>query len=152
MAELNNNSNDELQLVTFLLEGETFACNVMAVREIISMTEITPSPDSPAAVRGLINLRGTVVPVVSLRRLFNKSDSLDESLASIAIMDIKGSLTGLIIDGVSDVIRIKKNAIGPAQPGIAWNSGVLQIEERLVLLLRPEVLLAGIINSMTNKE
>ncbi len=85
----------------------------MAVREIINITEITKSANSPAHVRGIINLRGSIVPVISLRNRFDHADLDDESSCCIAVMDLNGELTGFIIDEISDVIRVKRSEIQP---------------------------------------
>lgn len=136
-------ANAEIQLVTFFLNGEEYGIDVMRVREISSMTNITKAANSPYHVKGVINLRGSIVPIISLRNRFGFSDADDDSMSFIAVMDLKGELTGFVIDEISDVVRVKCGDIQPppldnaAQP---WVEGILSINQRLVVLLNLEYL------------
>jgi len=137
-------TNADIQLVTFFLNGEEYGIDVMRVREITSMTEITKTANSPHYVRGVINLRGSIVPIISLRNRFGFSDDADESMSCIAVMDFKGELTGFVIDEISDVIRIRHSDIQPppidtvSQP---WIEGIMDINRRLVVFLNLEHLI-----------
>lgn len=134
------NPNEQIQLVTFFLNGEEYGIDVMRVREISSMTEITKTANSPHYVNGVINLRGSIVPIISLRRRLGLPDPADDSMSCIAVMDFKGELTGFVIDEISDVIRIKRSEIQPPQDMVAqpWIDGVLNIEQKLVVFLNLE--------------
>lgn len=133
--------NADIQLVTFLLNGEEYGIDVMRVREITSMTDITKAVNSPHHVKGVINLRGSIVPIISLRSRFGFPDVIDENMSCIAVMDFKGELTGFVIDEISDVVRIKSQDIqsppmeSASQP---WIVGVLDINEKLVVFLNLE--------------
>ncbi len=127
-----------IQLFTFLLNGEEYGIDVMRVREITSMTEITKTANSPHYVKGVINLRGSIVPILSLRNRFGFSDSDDDSMSCIAVMDFNGELTGFIIDEISDVIRINTGDIQPPPIDTAsqpWIEGILDINQKLVVYL-----------------
>lgn len=134
-------ANQDIQLVTFLLNGEEYGIDVMRVREITSMTEITKSANSPDYVKGVINLRGSIVPIISLRNRFGFTDAMHDDLSFIAVMDFKGELTGFVIDEISDVIRVKRTEIQPppidnaTQP---WIEGILDINQKLVVYLNLE--------------
>lgn len=134
-------ANADIQLVTFFLYGEEYGIDVMRVREITSMTEITKTANSPHYVKGVINLRGSIVPIISLRSRFGFPDVVDENVSCIAVMDLKGDLTGFVIDGISDVIRVKCSDIQPppmdtvSQP---WIEGILDINQKLVVFLNLE--------------
>ena len=136
-------ANTDIQLVTFFLNGEEYGIDVMRVREITSMTEITKTANSPDFVKGVINLRGSIVPIISLRNRFGFADIMDDNLSFIAVMDFKGELTGFVIDEISDVIRVKYGDIQPppmdnvSQP---WIEGILDINQRLVVYLNLEYL------------
>lgn len=133
----------DLQLVTFFLNGEEYGIDVMRVREISSMTDITKTANSPHYVKGVINLRGSIVPIVSLRRRFGFQDIEDESASCIAVMDFKGELTGFVIDEISDVIRIKRSDIQPPPLDTAsqpWIEGILNSDQKLVVFLNLEYL------------
>ena len=105
------------------------------------MTDITKTANSAHYVKGIINLRGSIVPIISMRNRFGFPDILDESMCCIAVMDFKGELTGFVIDEISDVIRVKCSDIQPppldnaSQP---WIEGVLDINGKLVVLLNLE--------------
>lgn len=133
-------ANADIQLVTFFLDGQEYGIDVMQVREISSMTEITKTANSPHYVKGIINLRGSIVPIISLRRRFGLPDSDDDSMSCIAVMDFKGSLTGFVIDEISDVFRIKQSDIQPPLDMVAqpWIEGILNMEQKLVVFLNLE--------------
>lgn len=135
--------NVDIQLVTFILNGEEYGIDVMRVREISSMTVITKTVNSPHYVKGVINLRGSIVPIISLRSRLGFPDIIDESKSCIAVMDFKGELTGFVIDEISDVVRIKSCDIQPppmetgSQP---WIQGVIDIKQKLVVFLNLQYL------------
>ncbi len=133
--------NPDIQLVTFFLNDEEYGIDVMRVREITSMTEITKTANSPSYVKGVINLRGSIVPIISLRNRFEFPDAADESMCLIAVMDFRGELTGFIIDEISDVVRVKRNDIQPPPIDTAsqpWIEGVIDINQKLVVFLNLE--------------
>lgn len=134
-------SSTSIQLATFLLNGEEYGIDVMRVREITSMTEITKTANSPPYVKGVINLRGSIVPIISLRNRFGFPDIDDDSMCCIAVMDLNSELTGFIIDEISDVVRVNKSDIQPPPIDTAlqpWIEGILDINQRLVVYLNLE--------------
>jgi purine-binding chemotaxis protein CheW len=118
--------HDELiQLVSFMLAGEEYGVEVLKVREIIRMPTITKMPNVPRHIEGIINLRGKVIPIISMRRRFNLKEDESSSHTRIIIIDICGSLAGFIVDSVSEVIRIHSSEIQPP-PSIALSGGIGQ--------------------------
>ncbi|OHB28592.1 MAG: chemotaxis protein CheW [Desulfuromonadaceae bacterium GWB2_53_15] len=118
--------HDELiQLVSFMLEEEEYGVEVLKVREIIRMPTITKMPNVPPHVEGIINLRGKVIPIISMRKRFGLIDNDNNNQTRIIIMDVVGSLTGFIVDAVSEVIRIHSSEIQPP-PSIVLSSGIGQ--------------------------
>ena len=131
-----------IQLVSFNLGAEEYAVEVLKVREIIRMTAITHIPNTPPSVEGIINLRGKVIPIISLRNRFSMPGTEDDQHTRIMVMDIAGKLMGFIVDGVSEVIRISSGEIQPP-PSIAaggmdqdFISGVIRHGEQLLLMLQ----------------
>jgi len=121
-----SNKKDELiQLVSFILADEEYGVEVLKVREIIRMPTITKMPNVPQHVEGIINLRGKVIPIISMRRRFGLMESENSSQTRIIIMDVAGSLTGFIVDAVSEVIRIHSSEIQPP-PSMVMSGGVSQ--------------------------
>jgi purine-binding chemotaxis protein CheW len=130
----------EIQLVTFFLNGEEYGVDAMRVREITGMAGITGIANSPRHVQGVMNLRGSMVPVVSLRRRFGMPDPVDGGPGCIAVMDFRDQLTGFVIDEISDVLRVKRCDIQPPLAMFArpWIEGVLITERKLVVFLNLE--------------
>ena len=118
-------SDELIQLVSFMLADEEYGVEVLKVREIIRMPTITKMPNVPQHVEGIINLRGKVIPIISMRRRFNLMENENNSQTRIIIMDVVGSLTGFIVDSVSEVIRIHGSEIQPP-PSMVLSSGIGQ--------------------------
>src|SRR6185369_985010 len=130
-----------IQLVSFNLDQEEYGVEVLKVREIIRMNTITHMPNTPHYVDGIINLRGKVIPIVSMRKKFGLMEADNNSHTRIMIMDIAGELMGFIVDSVSEVIRISGTEIQPS-PSVAGGgieqdciAGVINLSERLLVLL-----------------
>lgn len=135
--------NDELiQLVSFMLADEEYGVEVLKVREIIRMPVITKMPNTPPYVEGVINLRGKVIPIISMRTRFGLMESENSSRTRIMVMDVAGTLTGFIVDAVSEVIRIHGSEIQPppsmmlsAGVGQEFITGVFNHAERLLIIM-----------------
>ncbi|MCG6551665.1 MAG: chemotaxis protein CheW [Candidatus Magnetominusculus sp. LBB02] len=129
-----------LQLVAFTLGTEDYAVNILKVQEINRMTEITMVPNAQPYVEGVINLRGKVIQVMSLRKKFGIEEKPSDESSRIMIVDLQGVLIGLIVDAVSEVLRVPLDLVEPAPPmGTIINSefiyGVAKINDRLIILL-----------------
>jgi purine-binding chemotaxis protein CheW len=130
-----------IQLVSFELDKEEYGVDVLAVREIIRLPAITKMPNTPDYVEGIINLRGTVVPIISLRRRFNLMENEASRSSRILVMETTGGLNGFIVDAVAEVIRISAGEIQPP-PAITFGNaaqecitGVVNHAERLLIVL-----------------
>ena len=139
-------ANEILQLVTFTLDNEEYAVAILKVQEIIRMKEITRVPNSPAFVEGVINLRGKVIPVVDLRKKFDLAEKENDEQSRIMIMDIQGITMGLVVDSVSEVLRIPSNTVEPTPPmasniSAEFIKGIAKLEDRLIILLDMDRLL-----------
>lgn len=134
---------DELiQLVSFMLADEEYGVEVLKVREIIRMPTITKMPNVPQYVDGIINLRGKVIPIISMRRRFGLMENENSGQTRIIIMDVAGSLTGFVVDAVSEVIRIHSSEIQPPPSmvlsggiGQEFITGVFNHAERLLIIM-----------------
>lgn len=102
---------DEEQLVTFKIGMEEYGVRIANVQEINRMTEVTKIPRAPYYVEGIVNLRGNVVPVLDLRRLFNLSEKQVTDATRIIIVDFNGKRTGIVVDSVSEVLRFERSLI-----------------------------------------
>src|SRR3974390_617476 len=134
-------TNKIIQLVSFELEGEEYGVDVPSVREIIRMPSITKMPNSADYVDGIINLRGTVVPIISLRKRFGLLDRESDRLSRILVMEVGNSLTGFVVDAVAEVIRLSATEIQPPPAIVQGNvaqdciTGVINRAERLLIAL-----------------
>jgi purine-binding chemotaxis protein CheW len=135
-------TGDELiQLVSFMLSDEEYGIEVLKVREIIRMPGITKMPNTPHYVEGIINLRGKVIPIISMRKRFGLAESEYDNHTRIMVMDVAGGLTGFIVDGVSEVIRIRSSEIQPPPAMVSGNidqdfiTGVFNHADRLLIIM-----------------
>jgi purine-binding chemotaxis protein CheW len=138
----------EQQLVLFDLALEHYAIDSMNVREIIRMQSITKIPGAPASVEGVINLRGKVTPVMDLRKRLGLAVSQESKETRIVVVEVEGQDVGLIVDGVSEVLRIPVSVIEPTSTIVAAEEadyilGVAKLETKLVILLDIGRLLVG---------
>jgi purine-binding chemotaxis protein CheW len=133
-----------IQLVTFLLGEEEYGVNVLNVREIIRLPEITRVPNTPHYVEGVINLRGKVIPVMSMRKRFGLELQDFDSRTRVIVMEFADELMGFLVDAVSEVIRISPDEIQPPPAAVSSGvdqdcmAGVINQAERLIILLELE--------------
>ncbi|MBD3381485.1 MAG: chemotaxis protein CheW [candidate division Zixibacteria bacterium] len=129
-----------LQLVSFKLGEEEFGVDILKVQEINRLVEITKVPRTPDFVEGVINLRGKVIPIIDLRKRFGLNLKDNDKDTRIVVIDIDGSIMGMIVDAVSEVLRLPESTIEPA-PEIATSidseyiRGVAKLEDRLLIFL-----------------
>jgi purine-binding chemotaxis protein CheW len=134
-------AEERMQLVSFILDREEYGVEVLKVREIIRMPNITRVPNTPHYVEGVINLRGKVIPIISLRKSFSLDVAENDGRTRIMVMDMTNELTGFIVDSVAEVVRITTGEIQPAPPVVSGNVdqecifGVINREDRLLILL-----------------
>ncbi|WP_447977018.1 chemotaxis protein CheW [Candidatus Nitrospira bockiana] len=134
------NDRECRQLVTCCLDEEEFAVDILSVQEINRMVEITRVPKAPAFVEGVINLRGRIIPVLNLRRRFGMAEASRTARSRIVVVNVKGRTVGLIVDSVSEVLQISKDAIEPPPSletaiGAEFIQGVGRIKDRLLILI-----------------
>ncbi|PKM78854.1 MAG: chemotaxis protein CheW, partial [Firmicutes bacterium HGW-Firmicutes-13] len=105
-------SRGEIQLVVFNLHGEEFGVDIKQVKEVLKLTQVTHLPHTAEYIQGVINLRGDVIPVINLRKRFGiPDDEEDKTSSRIIIVEIEGDLVGLIVDSVSEVLRLSTEAV-----------------------------------------
>lgn len=141
----------EEQLVTFGLGSEEFGVDIMLVQEIIRIPPITRVPKAPSFVEGVINLRGNVIPVISLRKRFGMENAEDTDLSRIIVLEVDSRVFGIRVDAVTEVMRLEEDAIEPP-PSVAMGvdshyiRGVGKIGDRLLILLDLEHIMGGEMN------
>ena len=113
MADNNSVSLEERQLVIFDLAAESYGVDINAVQGIIRMQTITKVPRTPEFVEGVINLRGEVIPVVDLRKRFGLTATEETKDSRIVVVYIGGQQVGMVVDAVTEVLRISADSIEP---------------------------------------
>ncbi len=129
-----------MQLVSFRLAQEEYGIEITKVQEIILMGEITRVPQTPDYIKGLINLRSTVIPIVDLRLRFGLAQEEATDETRIMVVNVAGKTIGIIVDAVSEVLRISHEQIAPPPPTVAglgreYLTGLVKLENRLLILL-----------------
>lgn len=135
-----NSEIEEMQLVVFDLAEETYGVDIGSVREIIRIQEITRVPRTADFVKGVINLRGKVIPVIDLRKRFGFIEAEHTKDSRIVVVDIDGSDIGVVVDAVTEVLRINTDSV-ESSTGVTTTSdsdylmGIAKLEDRLIILL-----------------
>ena len=137
-----NGTDDEEQFVVFRLNNEEYGVTIDAVQEIVRVPEqLTHIPKTPSFIEGVVNLRGTVLPVIDQRRRFGLPECERNDRQRIMVFTVQGVRTGFIVDSVSEVMRIPRSTIGPApnlseeQQRIIQRVANLEKMKRMILLL-----------------
>jgi len=136
----------EMQLVGFRVGRETYAVPIAMVREIVRALEITPVPDAPAHVEGVVNLRGRIIPVIDLRKRFREAEIVAGKKNRILVVEAAGRVAGLLVDAASEVLKIPRSAIEPPpevlqQEGLDYITGMGKRDGRLIVLVDLEKLM-----------
>ena len=131
-----------MKLVGFLIGNEHFGVDILMVREIIRQTTITPIPNAPDFIEGVINLRGSIIPVIDLRKRLQlvQPAHLDSDFW-IIILAVEGRITGFIVDRVAKVLNVPVDRIKPPPDIVVaglrsqYIQGVCKLDQRLLILL-----------------
>lgn len=138
----------EEQLVVFQLGGERYGLDIGSVQEIIAWQPVTRVPRAPGFVEGVINLRGHVIPVIDLRRRFGLEAAEAGRHTRIVVVELGRRVVGLVVDGVSEVLRVPAEAVEPPSDVIRgvdteFIRGVAKAGSGLIILLHPDRILDG---------
>ncbi|MFA5518970.1 MAG: chemotaxis protein CheW [Spirochaetota bacterium] len=142
----NTDSNEELyegkvvQLVSFMLDDVEYGVDILSVHEILRFPELTRLPNTPPFIKGVINLRGNVIPVVDMRIRFGFKEGAVTDLTRIIVVETDGKQVGILVDNVYQVVRIPVSSIDPPSDlitGISEDfiSGIGRLRDRLIVLL-----------------
>lgn len=138
-------SEDNSQFLTFTIGDEVFGVDIMKVREIKGWQEVTRLPNSPEYLRGVMNLRGVILPIFDLRCRFGLGLTQAESKHVIIIIALAKRSIGILVDTVSDILTVGTEEVKPAPAMEGSNSidekyvgGLISVEERMVILLDME--------------
>ena len=127
------------QLVTFKIGRETYGVDIMQVQEIILMTEITSVPEAEG-VEGVINLRGTIVPIIDLRKRFHSQPATNRETSRIMVINLNQNTVGMIVDEVCQVLKINQNDLQAPPKSISqgqnYLKGIINLDSHILIVLQ----------------
>ena len=136
----------EQEFLTFTLGREEYAIDILKVQEIRGYDSVTTIANAPAFIKGVINLRGTIVPIVDLRIKFGLGQVEYTPFTVVIILNVAERVVGVVVDSVSDVMALAPEQVRPApdfsaQVGAAFILGLGTVEERMLILVDIEKLI-----------
>ena len=150
---------ESYQVLTFVLGSETYGVDILRVQEIRGWSAVTKIPNSAPHVLGVLNLRGSIVPIVDLRMRFSLERAEYNAVTVIIVLSVQSSAGrrdfGVVVDGVSDVVDVNKAEVRPA-PELGSASateyilGLVPVAERMVVLLDIDCLIGNDLRSMSS--
>lgn len=139
---------EEKQMVLFELGSETYGLDIATVHEIIRMQPITKVPKAPVYVEGVINLRGKVIPVIDIGKRFGFDKAEGAKNNRIVVVYLQDTTLGIIVDAVTEVIRIPNDSIEPVSDIVTSDNseyllGIAKLADKMVILLALDRLLSS---------
>ena len=134
------------QFLSFTVGSEEYGVELPRVREVIRIRGITRLPKTARFVKGIINLRGEVIPIVDLREKFGLEAAETTTTTRVMVVEAEGKRMGMVVDSASQVVRIPADQIEPPPPVLGGSSqefvtGVGKLEDKLVILLNADTIL-----------
>ena len=134
------NSGESKQYLTFDLADEHYGVDILKVQEIKGYSAVTRIPNTPDYLKGVLNLRGTIVPIVDLRLKFDMGATEPTSFTVIVVVNVRERVMGFLVDGVSDVLELASKDVQPppelgSKVDITFVAGIGNCNDRLVTLL-----------------
>ena len=160
-SKLANTNSETFEFLSFVLGTEHYALDIMKVKEIRGYEAVTKIANAPPYIKGVLNLRGDVVPIVDLRIKFTIGEASYNEFTIVIMLNVLGRIVGIVVDAVSDVVTLKHSDImPPPEFGVAFNSkylrGLATVEERMLILVNIEALIGsdelGLIDARTATE
>lgn len=139
---------DEREYLSFVLGDEHYALDITQVKEIRGYEPVTKIANAPPFIKGVINLRGDIVPIVDLRIKFDVGTPQYNEFTIVIMLNVLERIVGIVVDGVSDVIRLTKDEVRPPPEfGVAFDSrylrGLAPVGESMVILINIESLISS---------
>jgi len=136
------------EFLTFTLGKEEYGIEILKVQEIRSYEQVTTIANAPAFIKGVVNLRGIIVPIVDMRIKFNLGEAAYNELTVVIVLNVAGRVVGMVVDGVSDVIQLGPEQIRPAPDfsssfDIKYITGLGTVDARMLILVDIEKLMTG---------
>lgn len=139
---------DARELLVFTLGHEQYAIDILKVQEIRGYESVTRIAGSPVFIKGVVNLRGSIVPIVDMRLKFALGEASYTPFTVVIILNVMTRTVGIVVDGVSDVIQLKPDAVRPAPEfgaavDTAYIEGLTQVGESMVIVMDIERLMSS---------
>jgi purine-binding chemotaxis protein CheW len=139
-ARTSEGSREVRQLISFAVGAEEYGLELLRVKEVIRMRQITWLPKAPSFVRGIINLRGDVIPIVDLRERFGLAARDHTAMTRVIVVEVEGRMVGMVVDSASQVVRVPTDQFDPPPPIMGEaNRGLItaigKIGDRLVIMI-----------------
>jgi purine-binding chemotaxis protein CheW len=136
------------EFLSFTLGKEEYGIDILKVQEIRGYEAVTRIANAPAFIKGVVNLRGIIVPIVDMRIKFNLGEPTYDQFTVVIILNISGRIMGMVVDSVSDVITLSSEQIKPApEMGAAFNTdylvGLGTLEDRMLILVDIDKLMSS---------
>ena len=136
------------EFLTFTLGAEEYGIDILKVQEIRGYDAVTAIANSPEFIKGVINLRGIIVPIVDLRIKFHLGSVVYDQFTVVIILNVAGRVVGIVVDGVSDVIALSPEQIKPAPEfssamDTQYINGLGTVDERMIIVMDIEKLLSS---------
>ena len=133
-------AEEGMEYLAFTLGREEYGLNILRVQEIRGYEPVTRIANAPAFIKGVVNLRGTIIPVVDMRLKLNLGDASYDQFTVVIILNIAGRVVGMVVDSVSDVTTLKPHQLRPApEVGSAFDNeyliGLGDLGERMLILV-----------------
>lgn len=134
------------QFISFSVGSEEYALELMSVKEVIRVRDITWLPRAPTFIKGIINLRGDVIPIIDLRDRFDLEAAETTAETRVIVAEVEGRLMGMVVDSASQVVRIPADQVDPPPQilgGVSreFIAGVGKLDDRLLILLNADAVL-----------
>ena len=141
-------ADDARELLTFRLGQEEYGLNILNVQEIRGYDAVTKIANSPAFLKGVINMRGVIVPIIDMRIRFNLGEATYNEFTVVIILNIGSRVIGMVVDGVSDVTSLKAEQVRPAPDfgsvlDTAYIDGLANVDERMIIVIDIEKLMTA---------
>jgi len=136
------------EFLTFTLGKEEYGIEILKVQEIRSYEQVTTIANAPEFIKGVVNLRGIIVPIVDMRIKFRLGEAEYNELTVVIVLNVAGRVVGMVVDGVSDVIQLAAEQIRPAPDfsstfDTKYITGLGTLDARMLILVDIEKLMTG---------
>jgi len=141
-------TEQEGKYLAFILNNETYGIEILRVREIIGLMDVTTVPQTPEYMKGVINLRGKVIPVIDLRLKFSMLEEEHTQETCVIVVEVNNTSIGIIVDSVSEVMEIKS---GEIEESLSFGQGIEtdyimgmdKVQKKIIILLDIEAVLSS---------